>query len=116
MHLPPAEALVLNTAAGGTTLISGRGLLKGWSMRNQSASAISTVKLHDGSSANGNFLFSRVFAAQEGISDWFSEMGIIFLRGIFFDVAGQPCDGALYVIPETRLPDGWDEIGGWSGD
>lgn len=105
MWCPPADSIVLPSATG--SLISGTGVLKGLSVRESTGTAAARMTLFDGAAATGLIVMEVTLAPSESIRDWFSEWGLLFSRGLLYQLNSGAIEGAVWLLPGERLPDGW---------
>lgn len=104
--LPPAIGLVVGPATtADVLLITGRALLKGFSLRETTGTATAAVTIHDGIADNNNFLAVIDLNASESVRDWFTGRGVLVDRGIFVEVLSGTVEGVVYVIPGEMIPE-----------
>lgn len=103
MSYPPAEAIGI-TASADTALAGGLVLLKGFSLRNTSSTAVASGIIRGGRSTGAESLFDVTLAENESAREWFDEGGILCDRGLFFDLVAGAITGCVFVIPGRRLP------------
>lgn len=101
LNVPAADAIELPAAS--RLLLRGRGLLKGYAVRESSATATARLTIRDGSSASGRIIVPLTLQINESVRDWFSEEGIAFEQGIFFELVAGTIEGSVFVIPEVRI-------------
>lgn len=100
----PAQAIAIPTSAvGGTILVSGRGVLKGWAFRETTAAAVATANLWDGTANNGLMLAPLALASGGKDTDWLGELGVSFTRGLFLEITAGSIIGTVWMIPQEIL-------------
>lgn len=76
----------------------GPAFYRGFSLRNTSASAVATVRIHNHpSSASGSLLDAVEVAAGESAREWYGGVGIFADAGIFVDVVAGAVEGSVRV-------------------
>ena len=100
----PAQSIEVPTTTTDLVVISGRGVLLGWALRETSGAAPAAVTIRDGLAATGLVIAPINLAANESTRDWFSDWGIAFSSGIFIDVAAGTISGAIWLIPQGLMP------------
>jgi len=100
----PAQSIAIPTSGvGGTILLSGRGVLKGWAFRETTGAAVATFNLWDGTANNGLLLSPLALASAGHESIWLGELGLSFTRGLFVEVTAGSIIGAVWAIPQEIL-------------
>lgn len=100
-------ATPIDLPAGGGVLVTGRGILCGWTLFNPSSSTAATCRLHDGTAASGIFLGAVNLNPSESVRDWLLPGAVLFNRGVFAVNTGPGVQGSVFVIPEQWLAPGW---------
>lgn len=95
----PAEALpFLSLNNGPTGLISGRGILLGWSFNNKGAgNTMLTVTDDPGGGAGPALGVNELTAGQISILNWLGPNGVEFTRGVTV-TSTDSCEGIAYVL------------------
>lgn len=101
-----ASALTVNVVGAGTQrLVSGRGMLAGWSL-SETAAAASIVTISDGDSAAGPPLSGGIVIAASGDDHVSLSWPVEFRQGLFITTTAGTIVGALHVL---LVPDYFDE-------
>lgn len=106
----PSQSQAFPATTTGTILISGRGVLTGWALKETTGAAVATLNIWDGTDNRGLLLAPVNLAANESTRDWFSDWGIAFSRGLFVEVLSGSVSGALWVIPQELVPLGGEHL------
>jgi hypothetical protein len=101
--IPAARSLQLAATTTDVLLISGRVLLKGWAVRETTGAAVAAFTIRDGLGATGLMVAPVNLAANESSREWFGEAGLVLEGGVFIDVTAGSIEGAVWVIPESRI-------------
>lgn len=100
----PSQSQAFPATTVGIILISGRGVLTGWALKETTGAAAATLNIWDGTDNRGLLLAPVNLAANESNREWFSDWGIAFSRGIFVEVLTGSVSGAVWVIPQELIP------------
>lgn len=84
--------------SAGLSLVSGRGLLVGWAVRETTTAAGARMAIRDGTAANGRMVVPLNMTADQSTRDFVPAPGFLFERGLFVDVTAGSVEGALFVI------------------
>lgn len=100
--IPIPAARTLTVPADGT-VFAGRGLLRGWNIRNGEADAATTVEIYDGTGTSG-IPIANISVAAGATSTVFPSSGaIVFERGLWVDRDADTVLIVLYFNTETRI-------------
>lgn len=99
----PAQSIVVPTTTTGLIVVQGLGAVKGWALKETTGAAPAVANLWDGTANNGLLIAPINLAANESTRDWFGELGVSFVRGLFVEVTSGSVSGALWVIPQEFL-------------
>lgn len=102
--LPWPEAIYVNSTLGTKTLISTAVLLTGWSVVEDTGTAKFQFALYDGPNTAGVPVAAIGAAANGDSSAGPGWPGILFRRGVYFDVISGSFYGSIWVVP---VPPGW---------
>lgn len=94
----PAIPISVQAATGNRLLLSGRMLLRGWSLQNGNAGA-QVVQLLDGTDSTGLVVAYGSLPAGANFAGPSADAGILLTVGAFLVVAAGPLNGAVYVTP-----------------
>lgn len=100
----PAQAQEFPVTTTFANVISGRGVLVGWAIKETTGAATAVVNIRDGLGGNGLLLAPINLAANESTRDWFSDWGISFSAGVCVDVDSGSVSGSLWIIPQGLMP------------
>lgn len=100
----PSQAQQFGPATTGLILISGRGVLTGWAIKETTGAATAVMTVRDGLTSAGLTIAPINLAANESNREWFSDWGIAFSSGLFLDVTAGSVSGALWIIPQEFVP------------
>jgi hypothetical protein len=89
----PATAVAV---AGDTLVYTGRCLYRGLTIR-ETAGAVATVRVFDGTSAAGTLLDTIALAANSSFGAWYGSGGITAAQGIWFEVVAGTVEGSVRV-------------------
>lgn len=98
-----ANALQVPAATSIPVLVSGRGKLLGWSLKDNNNVGGSAIDLLDGISSSGSFLGRIALAQNATETRWLGDTGVTFEGGVFANVVTATMSGVVYVIPQVRL-------------
>lgn len=108
MLLPPADAIPFSIG-GATTgqLVSGRGVLLGWSLEETGGVAASTVRFRDGAATAG-YILGHARLAISGVDRFFYPMPCVqaAIDMTFEAIGAGVVSGSVFIVPETR----WNEF------
>lgn len=99
----PSRPLYLTGQATGLALMTGRLLIKGFSLRNTATTA-GQCDLIDGSSNNGNVFATNDIAGSGSLMSTFGSAGLVLEQGLFVNPVSGAYTGAIWVVPLWRYP------------
>lgn len=102
----PSQAQQFGPATTGLILISGRGVLTGWAIKETTGAAVAAMTVRDGLTSAGLTIAPINLASNESNREWFSDWGIAFSNGLFLDITAGSISGALWIIPQGLVPVG----------
>jgi hypothetical protein len=113
----PSESLIVPaTTMAGTMLVSGRGILTGFGVRENTDGANADADIIDGTRSSGNPLIPITLDPHESWFQWFGLNGPVFQNGLFFNVTSGTIRGTMFVVLESMLDvDGVRVLFGQSG-
>lgn len=100
----PSQSQSFPATTTGIIVISGRGVLTGWAVKETGGAAPAVANVWDGTDNRGLLIAPINLAANESNREWFSDWGIAFSRGLFVEVTAGSVSGALWVIPQELIP------------
>jgi hypothetical protein len=96
--LPPAEVITVAQTTGDSQLITGAGIIVGWSFVEPTNSAPCSFELYDNTVAQGNLITSITLVTNESTRDLIGQNGLRFEMGIFFHRLTGTIKGSVWVI------------------
>lgn len=96
--LPPAQAIPVASTTSDVALISGAGIIVGWSFVEPTNSAGCSFELYDNTSAAGALLTSVTLTTNESTRDLIGQSGLLFEMGVYFHRLTGTIKGSLWVI------------------
>jgi hypothetical protein len=96
--LPPAQAITVNTTTTDSQLITGAGIIVGWSFVEPTNAAGCSFELYDNTAAAGALLTSVTLTANESTRDLIGQSGLLFEMGVYFHRLTGTIKGSLWVI------------------
>lgn len=99
----PAQSYEIPTLTTSLIVVSGRGVLKGWSLRETTGAAVAAVNIWDGTNNAGLILAAITLPSGGSEPVWLGELGLSFTRGLFVEVVAGSVRGALWGIPQEIL-------------
>ena len=101
--VPAARHLTIPVTTVDLPLISGRVLVKGFTLRETTGTAAAAAQFLDGTAEGGDPFIECSLGINESVRDWFTEAGILIQSGVFLDVDSGSVQGSVWVIPETII-------------
>lgn len=96
-------AMTINNPGVTRQLVNGKGILRGWSLRDNNNVGGSALVIVDGDTSSGQNLGEVIHAQNTGETVWLSDGGVVFQSGLSVVVITSVMVGCFYVIPETDL-------------
>lgn len=94
----PAKAINLTTPAAGGLIAGGRWVLTGYSLFNESTSAVS-FWVYDGQDGNGKLVVPNQVPASGYLQENLPGRGILIDEGIYVGISGGVVEGSVFAIP-----------------
>jgi hypothetical protein len=99
MHVPPARPLRFQLTTGSQTLITGAGILSGWSLIESTGAAASTLSVYDGAISDATALGFVSLTQGQSTRDLFTPPGIQFDQGLIVSATVGATKGVIYAVP-----------------
>lgn len=99
MHYPPSQKFPFNLTATSVVLMSGAGVLLGWSLTESTAAAAATVDIYDGPVVASGLLASVTLSTGQSTRDLWAPNGIELRNGLTVNVSAGAALGTLYALP-----------------
>lgn len=97
----PAKPLQFDATTTDVALISGQGVLMGWSVAEAAGvGAVATLIIRDGQTTAGLRIATIELAADADDHQWLGGLGIQFLDGLLVDIVAGTVAGTLWAVPK----------------
>jgi hypothetical protein len=96
--LPPAQPITVATRTTDLQLVTGAGIIVGWSFVEPTNSAGCAFELYDNTSAAGALITSITLVTNESTRDLIGQSGLLFEMGVFLHPLSGSVKGSLWVI------------------
>lgn len=99
MHLPGARSQPITGITTAGTVVSGASLLRGWSLKESTGTAVAACDIYDGDGTNGLLVATISLRINESTREVIPAGGIEIRSGLYYVVTAGAIKGSLWVVP-----------------
>lgn len=116
--LPPSQKFPFGNGLATGTLMTGAGIITGWSLTEQTGAAAATVRIFDGTQDVEQQLAVVTLSSGQSTRDLWAPNGIEIRNGLYVVVTAGDAFGTIFALP-GEIADGFVVVAGfrpvWSG-